>query len=139
LIKRVLERTLSVPLLPQTYAYGEAFEHWVILEAHRMNDYFRRDFRFSFFRTDHVEVDLVIERPGMPDLLVEIKSTSGVTKDDLGGVARTRSGWDRPVEAQLWSLDPRTKIESGVTCLHWQDGIKRLYPEISGWLAAASQ
>ncbi len=30
-IKRALDRTLSLPLMPQTSAYGEAFEHWVIL------------------------------------------------------------------------------------------------------------
>src|SRR5690606_7834379 len=31
-VKRALERMLTVPVLPRTYAYGEAFEHWVILE-----------------------------------------------------------------------------------------------------------
>ena len=30
-IKRSLERTTRVPLLPQTTAFGDAFEHWVIL------------------------------------------------------------------------------------------------------------
>jgi predicted AAA+ superfamily ATPase len=136
-VKRALERTLSVPLVPQTFAFGDAFEHWVVLEVQRMNDYFQRDFRFSFFRTDHVEVDLVIERPGQPELLVEIKSTSRVMSDDVGAVAKVRSAWDRPVEAQVWSLDPRSKIESGVTCLHWQQGLTQLFPEITSWVQEA--
>ena len=136
-VKRALERTLSVPLVPETFAFGDAFEHWVVLEVQRMNDYFQRDFRFSFFRTDHVEVDLVIERPGQPELLVEIKSTSRVMSDDVGAVAKVRSAWDRPVEAQVWSLDPRSKIESGVTCLHWQQGLTQLFPEITSWVQEA--
>ena len=132
-VKRALERTLSLPLLPQTYAFSDAFEHWVILEAHRLNDYFQKDFRFSFFRTDHIEIDLIIERPGQPDLLVEVKSTSHVTSHDTGSLERTRAGWDRPVEAQVWSLDPRPKIESGVQCFHWQEGLLRLFPELKSW------
>ncbi len=62
---RALSRTLNVPLNPGTYAFGRAFEHFVVIEALRRNDYLRKDFRFSYLRTkDGAEVDLVKERPG---------------------------------------------------------------------------
>ncbi len=35
-IKRALDRTLTVELLPQTAAWGEAFEHWIILEIKKI-------------------------------------------------------------------------------------------------------
>jgi uncharacterized protein len=82
-IKRSLDRTLTVPLLPQTSAYGEAFEHWVILELYKNASYNRLDWQFSFIRTkEDVEIDLVIQRPAKPLLLIEIKSKSKVLKSD---------------------------------------------------------
>jgi predicted AAA+ superfamily ATPase len=50
-IKRSIEKTLTVPLLPQTSAYGEAFEHWVILELIKISEYKRLDWKFYFIRT----------------------------------------------------------------------------------------
>jgi uncharacterized protein len=117
-VKRAMDLTLNVPLMPGTYAFGEAFEHWVILEEGRKNHYFKKDYKFSYLRTkDGLEIDLVVERPGQPDLLVEIKSTDQVTRDDLGSLLRIIKDWDRPVEAEIWSRDPKPKVIEGVRCL----------------------
>ena len=75
-VKRALDRTLRMELVPQTFAYGKAFEHWVILEAMKMNEYRRLDYQFMYLKTkDDAEIDLIIERPGEKTLLVEIKSS----------------------------------------------------------------
>ena len=50
-VKRAIDRTLTVPLLPQTYGFGEAFEHFVFLEMQRHNEYKKRDYRFSYLQT----------------------------------------------------------------------------------------
>lgn len=50
-IKRALDRTQTVELLPQTFAWGDAFEHWVILEFIKNASYRRLDWTFSFART----------------------------------------------------------------------------------------
>ena len=64
-VKRSLEHTLTVHLLPQTFAFGEAFEYFVICEIMRLNSYYARDFSFSFLRTkDDAEVDLIVDRLG---------------------------------------------------------------------------
>lgn len=39
-IVRCLSRRLSIPILPQTSCYGEAFEHFIILEFFRLTQYF---------------------------------------------------------------------------------------------------
>ena len=55
-IKRALDRTLKVELVPQTFSWGEAFEHWIILEIIKRASYLRLDWSFSFLRTkDDVE------------------------------------------------------------------------------------
>ncbi|MCX6123479.1 MAG: AAA family ATPase, partial [Proteobacteria bacterium] len=38
-VRRALANTLNLPLDPSTFEYGNAFEHLVVLECHRLNSY----------------------------------------------------------------------------------------------------
>lgn len=127
-VKRALDRTLKVPLLEQTYAYGRAFEHFVILECFRLNEYYQADYKFSYFRAKSgLEVDLIIERPGNKDILVKIKSYHETDEQDARKIERLAKDWGRKVDAQIWSRDPRPKKNGGVTCLPWQEGMKMVF------------
>jgi predicted AAA+ superfamily ATPase len=76
-VKRAIQRRLNIPLEERTAEYGEAFESWFINECYRLNQYLELDYEFSYLRTkDDAEIDLVIDRPGMPVALVEIKSST---------------------------------------------------------------
>lgn len=126
-VVRALQGTLRVELLPQTYAFGDAFEHLVILECHRMNEYKKLDYKFSYLRTKSgAELDLIVQRPGRKDLLLEIKSSTQMTKEYLSQIRRFKSDWDRPCEAEVWSLDKNAKVIDGIKCLHWLDGLQKL-------------
>ncbi len=122
-VKRALDRTLHVPMLPGTYEYGKAFEHFIILELLRWSHYRQNDFRFSYLRTrDDLEIDLVIERPGRPVALVEIKSTDRVGDDDVKVLARLSGGF-KESESFCLSRDPHPKRIQGVRALPWKAGI----------------
>ena len=83
-VTRALAVHLAIPPIPSTAYYGELFEHMVILELRRRAEYGATDYRFTFLRTeDQAEVDLVIERPGKPLALVEIKSGKSLEHGDL--------------------------------------------------------
>jgi predicted AAA+ superfamily ATPase len=127
-VKRALERTLSSPVIERTSAYGHAFEHFFILECLRLNDYFRKDFRFSYLMTkEGVEIDLIIERPGMSTVLVEIKSTTHVDDTGLTGI----KGLQREIpnsELLVVSREKFSRKLSGVgEIVHWREGIKRIF------------
>ena len=125
-VKRALERTLTVPLLPRTYAFGEAFEHWVTLEIHKRNEYLKRDYRLSYLRThDGAEIDLVIERPGKGVALVEIKSTEKIQPNLVKHLQAFLPELPK-AEAFLFSLDPVSQKIGAVRCLHWNEGLKAL-------------
>lgn len=122
-VKRALERMLTVPVLPRTYAYGEAFEHWVILEIMRRNEYLKKDFKLSYIRTHSgAEVDLVLERPGRGPALVEIKSADRVEASMTKHLEKFRADIPR-AEAYLLSLDPVPQKIGNVTCLPWAEGL----------------
>lgn len=125
-VKRALERTLTVPLLPQTYAFGEAFEHWVILEIARRNEYLKRDYRLSYIRThDGAEIDLVLERPGKGVALVEIKSSDKVQPKMVKHLEAFLPGFKK-AEGFPLSLDPTPQKMGSIRCFPWQDGLQAL-------------
>jgi predicted AAA+ superfamily ATPase len=125
-VKRALEQTLTVELLPQTFAYGNAFEHFLICEIIRLNSYLACDFSFSFLRTkDDAEIDLVIDRPGKRRLYVEFKSSDHIEREDCRTLKEFSK--DSDVVALLLSRDSHQKEFSGVRCLSWQDGIQEIF------------
>lgn len=127
-VKRAIDRTLSVNLVPQTFAFGDAFEQLVVTEVFRLNEYYKKDFKLSYLRTkDDVELDLVIERPGLADLLVEIKSTTRVRFEDCKSGLSLSSAWDKTCELQVWSLDKTEKKIESAHCLYWQKAISELF------------
>ncbi len=129
-IVRSLSRKLSVPLLPKTYDYGDAFEHFIILEFIRLASYFQPDYRFSYIRTaGDVEVDLVVERPGLPLLCMEIKSSDDIDESDIGSFRRLTK--DIPnCEAVVLSQHRFVKKYDHVICYPWRQGLEEFFPEV---------
>ncbi len=127
-IKRALDKTLSVELLPQTAAFGDAFEHWVILEIIKGASYCRFDWSFSYLRTkDGLEIDLIVERPGDQLLLIEIKSKSKIQKEDTKSLRLLGDDLSPGAAKWLLSNDPLEQNFGNVRALYWQAGVKELF------------
>ena len=125
-VKRSLERTLQIGLKEGNYSYGEAFEHFIILELIRLSSYQQNDWQFSYLRTkDDAEIDLVIDRPGMPKALIEIKSTTNITERDCGGLERFVKDM-LPAEAFCISRDINEKKIGSVWQIPWEKALIRL-------------
>ena len=125
-VKRALERTVNQPMFERNFAFGNAFEHFVILELIRLSDYLRTDWRFSYLRTkDDAEVDLVIDRPGAPTALIEIKSTDSVNEADCASLNRFIQDII-PSEAFCVSRTTARKKIGKVLCIHWSELFKEL-------------
>lgn len=124
-VVRALSKTLRVKLVPSTYAFGKSFEHWVLLECFRHNEYHKLDYTLSYLRTkDNAEIDLIVQRPGKPDLLIEIKSTEKANKEHITNLIRFKADWKKNCQTELWSLDKSEKVIGNVRCCHWLDGLK---------------
>lgn len=126
-VARTLANRVSVAPIPSTFEYGELFEQFVILEFLKLNHYFEKRFRFSYFRNkDSSEIDLIVEKPGGEHLLIEIKSTSKTDDNEVRRLARFKSEFKKPTLYYL-SLDQEPKVEATVHCLHWTDGLRRIF------------
>lgn len=127
-IKRSLDRTLSVSLEPQTSAWGDAFEHWVVLEFKKQISYKRLDWEMFYIKTkEDVEIDLIIDRPGQKKLFVEIKSKSKITEKDAKSLETLGKDLDSKSERLLLSNDLLEQRIGGTRALHWQQGLTELF------------
>jgi len=103
-------------------AYGECFEHWLILETRARLSYRRRNLPLQYWRTKNgFEVDLVVGR----EAAVEIKATEHVRPADLRGLrALAEEGIVK--QFMLVSNDPVTRTVDGIRLLHWSDFLRAL-------------
>ena len=125
-VRRALDRTLDVPLNAGTYEYGRAFEHFVITQIVHLSRYRYPDWRFSYLRTGAgAEIDLVIERPGLPVAIIEIKSSERVDERAVRNLARFTGDFREPL-ALCVSRDPTRMRIGDVLCVHWREALEML-------------
>ena len=120
-VKRALEHSLDGAVTPSTYGFGNAFEHFILLELIRLSDYLRRDWKFSYLRTNHgVEIDCLIDRPGKPRVLLEIKSKEKVDETDLRGLEHVAAAFKGSVQLICASREAKARRVGKVLCLPWR-------------------
>jgi predicted AAA+ superfamily ATPase len=111
---------LTLPLLPRTRLFGIYFEHFIINELKRYNDYNKLDCGFFFFRTTTgQEVDLVLEKPGKKLVAIEIKARDRIGKEDFKGLYYFKRMFPQS-RLILVSLVPRPQIFDDITVIPWQ-------------------
>ena len=127
-VKKALENNLMSVLRPRTFAFGQAFEHFIILECFKLNHYFRKNYNFSYLKTkDGSEVDIIIQRSRKKDLLVEIKSTDTIRSDHIRKIKKISLSWPTRCETQVWSMDTLSQNIEGVRCFPWKQALKKLF------------
>lgn len=126
-VVRAITKELTVALVPQSYAFGNAFEHWLILEVIRFNDYLEKDYTLSYLRTkDDLEIDLIVQRPGLPEILVEIKSAERVGPDDLRHLIAVSPDFPQAEKIVLCRESLARKIDD-ILILPWQEGLQAIF------------
>lgn len=122
-IVRVLSQKIDTPVLEKTYEYGKLFENFIINEINRILSYQELQYNLSFLRISETqEIDLIIQKSGVPSYICEIKSSSSVDERS----ARTLNLLEKDfknVKALVISNDPEEKKFGKVRALHWKQAI----------------
>lgn len=121
-VQRALCEKLKSPLLKATKEMGRVFEHWLIKEIVYKANYYRRDYKFSFYRVkEEIEVDLIIEKPNGEILAIEIKANDHPREEKLKGLKSFAKVFPeaRLICASL--VQHPYKFDSGIEVLPWKD------------------
>jgi predicted AAA+ superfamily ATPase len=97
------------------------------LQCKQLAAYHQLEYRFSYLKTkDDAEIDLIVERPGLPTLFIEIKSTEDVKSQQLTSLPMLAKDFGN-CEAICLSRDPYPKQLGSIKVLPWRDGIKHYF------------
>ena len=125
-VARALAGLIDVKIQPATYSFGQCFEHHVIAEAYRLNEYFEANYKMSYFHSkDGLEIDLILQK-GREKILIEIKSKKKTLSDDLKSLKLVKKDIPKS-KGFLLSLDKIARKEDGIFILHWQEGLKKIF------------
>lgn len=128
-VKRQLDRTIESRLIPSTSAYGEAFEHFIILEIIRLATYRQKNWTFSYFQTkEDNEIDLVISLDRRHEILIEIKSASRIKPSDYKYLSEVSKEFNTK-KVYVFSQDKSVQKIENVRCVFWAQGIQELFDE----------
>lgn len=129
-VSRALSRQLTIPLIPETSAYGDAFEHFIILECIRLSHYYYPEYRFSYLKTkDDLEIDLVVERPGKEILFIEIKSSTRFYPEKINSFKILTKDFGVCEAVCFSQITQKQQIEH-VTIWPWQEGLRKYFTVI---------
>jgi uncharacterized protein len=123
--QRAIDKTLRVPI-DSSQRIDPLFEHIVIGEVWRLNQYKRAAYSLSYLATQGgLEVDLIIEKPGQRTALVEIKSSEFVSDIQFRHLeALTKD--DSCYEAFCFCRERHKRRVSNVLVTPWQEGIEMI-------------
>lgn len=126
-VVRSLSRMLGVMPKPGTSYYGELFENFIVMECIKLTSYHQMEFKFSYLMTGAgVEIDLVVERPDKPLLLIEIKSSAQVRLENLTALQKIAANMG-DCEAVCFSNEKRQKKIGDIMVYPWATGIKKYF------------
>ena len=123
-VQRALAKNLDRIVKPGNFEYGDLFESFIIQEIHSSIHYQEKEWSLSYLKTkDDLEIDLIIERPGLPKVFIEIKSTDKIQNERFQGlqkILKTQSHF----EAYVLSNDKKEFVRDGLIYLPWKKALK---------------
>ena len=125
---RALTNLAGESLHSSTFEYGVLFETFLINEFFKLSESLEKRWRFSFLRTkDGLEVDLIIEKPRGPPILIEIKSSNTTpTIEKLTSLIKLEKEFKNSQFYLLSNAESSTVINK-IQCLHWRAGLKNIF------------
>lgn len=120
-VKKALEGSLDQIPIPRTSVFGELFESFLINEIHRLNNYFEKDFRLSFYATkNNIEIDLILSK-GNSHYLIEIKSKNKIDETEVNQFSELAKDFKAVAGIYYLSNCPTKMKIKDVNCMYWKD------------------
>lgn len=119
-IKKALEGSLEQIPVERTSVFGDLFESMVILEIFKLNSYFQKNYKLSYFSTEKSEIDLILTK-NKKNILVEIKSSNNVDDKEVRALSKLSQSVKNVEAVYYLSRDTKKLKIENVTCMNWYD------------------
>lgn len=124
---RTIQNLTEEDVIPSTFEYENLFETFLINEFIKLRNFLEKKWNYSYLRTkDGVEVDLIIEKPRGKPILIEIKSTSKLNKDDFTSFSKISKDFPGSEKYVLSNTENQFE-DDDIRCLHWKKGLQEIF------------
>lgn len=124
-LKKTLEGSLEQKPVSRTSVYGDLFEHFILNEIYKLNHYFEKDFKLSFFATKNdVEIDLVLSK-NKKHFLIEIKSSNKIDQSEIASFAKSTEAFTKVEKCFYLSQDKNEYKIGNIHCIYWENFLKK--------------
>lgn len=126
-VLNALRGELELDIRVESFRFRKLFEMVVVLELIRLNDYFHRDYRFYYWRTNTgLEVDIILSRGAdSAPIAIEIKSSKNPSAKDLHALQSFHSENKKATLICLCQTPNPYEIDK-IAVLPWKDGIVKV-------------
>ena len=108
----------------QGEAFGQALEHFILMELIAYRAYRELEYPINFWRTKSgLEVDFILAEG---EVAIEVKGTRRVDKRDLSGL-RAFQEEHQPKHAILVCNEPTARLHEGIRILPWRQFLEELW------------
>jgi hypothetical protein len=83
---------------------------------------------FTLTSQDGFEIDLIIETPGAPLTVCELKSVTTITSDHLKSLRAAKKDFPDDTRYFVLSQDAFSHTEDGIQCLFWRKFLQQEFP-----------
>ena len=107
---------------------GKLFEHLVILELIRLNDYYNKRYKFFHYRErENAEIDLILQRNlNEPPIAIEIKVDGTPEPSELRTLEKFKE-LEKKAKCLCFTAGNSSYQQGPVIICPWKEGIKKLF------------
>jgi predicted AAA+ superfamily ATPase len=128
-VKNSLAESIDLKPTPQTSYFGEAFEHFIILESLRLNSYIETNYRLSYLKTKaNFEIDLILSK-GKNNFFIEIKSADRIDPDKVNHFKKCVADIKAVTGLYYISRDKSDVTINDVRCMYWRDFLNLFFKQ----------
>lgn len=109
----------------KTLYFGEAFEHFILMELIAYNNYFEKEDKIRFWRTNTgLEIDFII---GEGKIGIEVKSTDNAASKKLKGLRGSQRDLDLERKIVVSLDSKKSVINNGIEIYPWESFLEELW------------
>jgi predicted AAA+ superfamily ATPase len=104
--------------------FGQAFEHFILMEIHAHSSYSEVNYDINFWRTKSgLEVDFIL---GRGEVAIEVKGTSRVDNRDFNALGTFIQEYS-PQKAFMVCNEKTKRVHKGITVIPWREFLQDLW------------
>lgn len=120
-VKNSLSQLTTSTPVPGNSLYGELFEHYIMNEVFKLNEYLNLDYKMSYLATkNNAEIDLILSKT-QSHIAIEIKSNDQIDLTEVQKLKTLAKDIKNIKKIYYVSRHRQSRLIDNIHCIYWED------------------